>query len=93
MFVGICTLDLRLAENHSLKGKRQVVQKVKARVQNKFNVSIAEVESLDSWKRCTLGVACVSREKPQVERQLEKVVHFIEDLHLAEVENVHLEIL
>ena len=67
------------------------MQKVKARVQNKFNVSIAEVESLDSWKRCTLGIACVSRDKPQVERQLEKVVHFIEDLHLAEVENVHLE--
>ena len=93
MFVGICSFDLRLAENHSLKGKRQVVRKVKDRVRNKFNVSIAEVESLDSWTRCTLGVACVSRDKPQVERQLEKVVHFIEDLYLAEVENVHMEIL
>lgn len=93
MFVGLCSFDLILAENHSLKGKRRVLRKVKDRVRNTFNVSIAEVDSLDSWQRCTLGLACVSREKPQVERQLSNVVQFIENLHLAEVENVYVEIL
>ena len=91
--MGVCSFDLRLAENHSLKGKRQVLRRVKDRVKNTFNVSIAEVDSLDSWQRCTLGVVCVSREKPQVEKELTKVVSFIENLHLAEVENVHQEIL
>ena len=93
MFVGLCSLDLLLAENHSLKGKRQVLRRIKDRVSNTYNVSIAEVDHLDSWQRSTLGIACVSGEKPQVERQLAKVVDFIDGLSLAVVENVHIEIL
>ena len=42
MVVGVLTLLLYLPESHSLKGKRSVVRTVKARVSNKFNVSIAE---------------------------------------------------
>ncbi len=93
MFVGVCSLELVLAENHSLKGKRQVLRKVKDRVRNTFNVSIAEVDTQDSWRLCTLGLSCVSGDKRQAERQLARVVSFIDDLHLAEVQNVHVEIL
>ena len=45
MVVGVMRLTLFLPENHSLKGKRQVLRAIKARVRNKFNVSIAESES------------------------------------------------
>jgi uncharacterized protein YlxP (DUF503 family) len=93
MFVGVCSLDLILAENHSLKGKRRVLRTVKDRVRNTFNVSIAEVDSHDVWQRCSLGLSCVGRDRPHVESQLSNVVEFIDDLHLAEIENVHLEIL
>jgi hypothetical protein len=41
MVVGILRLTLYLPENHSLKGKRQVLRAIKARVRTKFNVSIA----------------------------------------------------
>lgn len=93
MFVAVCSFDLLLAENHSLKGKRQVLRRVKDRVRNSFNVSIAEVGSHDSWQRCTLGLACISGDRRHAESQLARVVGFIENLHVAEVENVHLEIL
>lgn len=93
MVVGICSIELRLAENHDLKGKRQALKSMKDRVRNRFNVSIAEVDSLDAWQRSTLGVACVSKDRDQVERTLAHVVAFIEDLHLASVEGVHVEIL
>ena len=92
MFVGVCSFDLLLAENHSLKGKRRVLRTVKDRVRNTYNVSIAEVDSLDAWQRCTLALSCVGREKPQVEKQLSNVVEFIDRMHLAEIENVHIEI-
>ena len=42
MVVGVLKLTLFLPENHSLKGKRGVIKKIKARVANTFNVSIAE---------------------------------------------------
>ena len=93
MVVGICSLELRLAENHDLKGKRQVLKSIKDRVRNRFNVSIAEVDDLDAWQRATIGVACVSRDRDVVERTLAHVTTFIEDLGLASVEAVHVEIL
>ena len=40
-----------------------------------------------------LGVACVSKDRDQVESTLAHVATFIEDLHLASVESVHTEIL
>ena len=93
MVVGICSIELRLAENHDLKGKRRVLRSVKDRVRGRFNVSIAEISDLDSWRRSTLGVACVSKDRDQVESTLAQVATFVEELHLASVEGVHTEIL
>ena len=85
MVVGVLRLELWLPENHSLKGKRSVLRAIKARVQNKFNVSIAECEDHDLWQRATLGVAQVGAEQPHVERCLQEVVRFIDGLQLAEL--------
>jgi uncharacterized protein YlxP (DUF503 family) len=93
MFVGVVTFDLVLAENHSLKGKRQVLRKVKDRVRNSFNVSIAEIGNLDQWQRATLGAACVSSDRRHLESQLSRLVEFIDSLRLAELENIETEIL
>jgi uncharacterized protein YlxP (DUF503 family) len=93
MVVGVCTIELLLAENHDLKGKRQVLKSVKDRVRNRFNVSISEVDDLDAWQASTLAVACVSKDRDQVERTLAHVQTFVEGLHLAQVEDVHVEIL
>ena len=46
--VGVLRLTLYLPENHSLKGKRSVLRTIKARVRNKFNVSIAEAGDHDT---------------------------------------------
>ncbi len=93
MIVGLCSIELRLAENHDLKGKRRVLKSIKDQVRNRFNVSIAEVDDLDVWQRSTIGVACVSKDRDQVEGTLAHVAAFIEDLRLATVESVHTEIL
>ena len=63
MHVSVCQINLRLPENHSLKGKRQVVKSIIARLQNRYKVSVAEVENQDLWQLATLGVACVSNQK------------------------------
>jgi hypothetical protein len=92
MVVGISAIELLLPENQDLKGKRRVLKSIKDRVHGRFNVSIAEVDDLDSRQHATLGVACVSKDRDQVERQLAFVATFIEDLHLASVEGIHVEI-
>ena len=93
MIVGACRLELRLAENHSLKGKRQVVRSVSARLRNRFNVAVAEVEDQDVWRTAVLGLTCVSNDSRHAHEMLEKAVHFVEGLRLdAEVVDHAIEI-
>ncbi len=77
MNVGVCRIKLRLPENLSLKGKRRVVKSITARVVNKFNVSIAEVDDNDLWQVATLGISCVSNDKRHANEVLSRVVGFI----------------
>ena len=92
MVVGILKLTLLLPENHSLKGKRGVIKKIKARVTNTFNVSIAECDGHDLWQRAVLGVCQVGSDVPHVDGALRQVVRFIEDMQLAELGEEHIEV-
>jgi uncharacterized protein YlxP (DUF503 family) len=93
MVVGVLKLTLYIPENHSLKGKRGVLRKIKARVSNAFNVSIAECGAHDLWQRAVLGVAQVGTDVGHVDGALRQVVRFIEDLHVAEVGEDEIEII
>ena len=93
MVVGVLRLQLLLHDNHSLKGKRSVLRTIKARVQNKFNVSIAEADDHDLWQRVVLGVSQVGADQPHVDACLREVVTFIDELQLAELGDERLEFL
>jgi len=77
MNIGVCRIRFRLPENSSLKGKRRVVKSIIARVRNKFDVSVAEVDDQDLWQLATLGICCVSNDKRHTNEVLSKVVDFI----------------
>ncbi|MCH8864229.1 MAG: DUF503 domain-containing protein [Chloroflexi bacterium] len=77
MHVGICKIHFRLPENSSLKGKRQVVKSIIARIRNKFNVSVAEVDNLDRWQLATLGICCISNDSRYTNEILSRVVTFV----------------
>ncbi len=77
MNVGVCRIELRLPENQSLKGKRQVVKSIIARLQNKYNVSVAEIDNQELWQIATLGIACVSNHRRHADETLSSVVRFV----------------
>jgi uncharacterized protein len=91
--VGVLRLILYLPENHSLKGKRSVLRTIKARVRNKFNVSIAEAGDHDLWQRGLLGIAQVGTDEPFCDAALREVVRFIDDMQIAELGEEQLEFL
>lgn len=78
MHIGICTIELRLPGNGSLKGKRSIIKSILARIGREFNVSIAEVDAQNLWQRAVLGVACVSSSASYAHGLLERVVQWIE---------------
>lgn len=78
MNVGILRIRLRLPENMSLKGKRQVIKSIIAQLQNRFNVSAAEVGDNDLWQVTTIGVACLSNDQRFTNEVLSKAVNMVE---------------
>jgi uncharacterized protein YlxP (DUF503 family) len=83
--VGVLKLNLILAENHSLKGKRGVLKSIQARVSNRFNVSVAECGDQELWQSAVLGFGAVGSSRQIVEATLRNVVEFVDGLGLAEV--------
>jgi uncharacterized protein YlxP (DUF503 family) len=71
--VGVLTLELRLGNSHSLKEKRHVVQSLKERLRNKFNVAVAEIDYQDLWQRAALAAVTVSPDHAHAEKVLRSV--------------------
>lgn len=79
MIVGVSEITLHLPESHSLKDKRQVIKSLMARVRQRFEVAIAEVEDNDLWQIAKLGVSCVSNSSQHADEVLNHVRRYIEE--------------
>lgn len=93
MVVGVGILDIFIVNSRSLKEKRGVVRRVIQRTRNKFNISIAEVGDLDSWKNGKIGFTVVGNDKGFVNSMMDTIMNFIEDLNLIHVVNSKIEIM
>lgn len=94
MVVGACRITLLIPENHSLKGKRQVLRSILARVRNEFGVAAAEVADQDLWQRAVIGIAYVSNDGGHANEVLSKAVNFVARAHAdAEMLDYELEIM
>jgi len=93
MVIGVCTLRLHISGSNSLKDKRQVIKSLLDRTRERFNVSAAEVDDLDTWRRATLAFACVSKDQSFVDQVLQKVLATVESNPLVEVADVQMEFL
>lgn len=78
MFVGIFQFELFIPESNSLKEKRFILQSIKTKLRNRFNISIAEVGHNDKWQRAVLGISVVANEKRFIDEVSGKILAFIE---------------
>jgi hypothetical protein len=79
MNIGILKIHLRLPENLSLKGKRQVLKSIIAQLRNHFNMSVAEVADNDLWQLATIAVCVVSNDQRFTNEVLSKAVNLVEN--------------
>jgi uncharacterized protein len=77
MYVLAMEVDLRVADAHSLKDKRQVVRSLLEQTRRRFGVSAAEVGAQESWQRARLGFAVVASAAHHAEAVLDEVDRFI----------------
>ncbi|MFO7891520.1 MAG: DUF503 domain-containing protein [bacterium] len=93
MFVGTIQIELFLSEADSLKGKRFILQSLKKKLRNKFNISIAEIDYHNKWQRSHLGIACVSSDRRFIDQVFSKVLNFIDNENRVEVLDSFVEVL
>jgi uncharacterized protein YlxP (DUF503 family) len=93
MIVGVCTVELFIPEGHSLKGKRQVLQSLKNRLREKFNLSVAEVGEQNLWQKSILGLACVANESAHVNQVLDQALNVIRGIPTIELVRSKIELL
>ena len=93
MVVGTMVITLHAPWVHSLKEKRTIVKSICAKTENKFNISIAEIDAQDTHQTIILGLACVTNKVNLVDRILDNVINFIETNTEAEIIAVDREIL
>ena len=93
MFIAALQIELLIPDSGSLKEKRMVVKSIKQRLQNKYNVSVAEVDYQELWQRALLGIAMVSNERRFLNDAMNKILNFVDDQDRAQVIDHQLEIL
>jgi len=82
MPIGSATVELEIPASHSLKDKRRVVKSTIARLRQRYNLAVAEVDTLDEWHRATIVLVTVANDPGLVHRQLEKAMDSLETWRL-----------
>lgn len=93
MVVGVGIITFRLHDCHSLKGKRKIVKSIIKRIDNNFNVSIAEVGSNDIHQRAEVGFTLIGNDQRLVNSKMDKIFNMAEELGLAEIVDTEMEII
>jgi uncharacterized protein YlxP (DUF503 family) len=92
--VALCTIDLHLAGNGSLKGKRSRLKPILVRIRREYNVSAAEVDNNDLWQSATIALVAVGNDVAYLHGLMEKAVRWIENNRFdVELVDYHIELI
>ena len=76
--VGAMRVDVYLPDVGSLKGKRAVLNRARAALRDRLEVSVAEVGFQETWQRSALAIGTVAGTATGVDRVLDRVVAVLE---------------
>jgi uncharacterized protein len=93
VIVGLCTIELFLADCQSLKDKRQVLSSLKDRLRQRFNLTVAEVEAQDLWQKAVLAFACVANDGRHVNQVLDQALNLVKSNPAVEIVQSRVELL
>lgn len=78
-------LKFYIPQAASLKDKRQICRSLVDKARNKFNASIAEIDTQDLYQTLTIGVAVVSGDGRHAKQMLDEIVRFMDGNTEAEL--------
>ena len=88
MHILLIKLTLHIPYAHSLKDKRSQIKSLKDRLSNRFNASIAEIDSLDNWQQAELAVCMISNNKSYLDKQYNLIETLVLEYSKLQLTNV-----
>jgi len=85
MRIATITFRLHAPWVHSLKEKRMIVKSLIAKLQNKFHVSVAEIDEQDVHQIIVIGVAAIVPHNAMADSLMDDISAFVEDNTEAEI--------
>lgn len=78
-YVAVLVIDVHFPDAGSLKGKRKELSSLKAQLQTRLGVAVAETAHQDLWQRSTLTAALVSGDMATLSGAVERVERWLEE--------------
>ena len=78
MHTATAKLIFYIPHSISLKDKRQVCRSLVDKTRQRFNVSVAEVDTQDAHQTLTIGVATVSGNIAHARNSLDEIIRYME---------------
>ncbi len=78
MKIGLLQIDLRFDGCNSLKDKRAILQALKHRIRQRYNVSLAEIDWHDQWRESRFGLVAIGNQADSIEKNFRAVIEEIE---------------
>ena len=93
MIVGILKVILFIPASNSLKHKRMILNRLKARLNRYHNVSVSQIGDIDKWQKVTLGISCIGCNRQVIDRKLEDVISYFENFDAVQLVNYEVEMI
>ncbi|MCF7886644.1 MAG: DUF503 domain-containing protein [Candidatus Marinimicrobia bacterium] len=78
MTIGLLRIEFIIPAIGSLKEKRSLIRKLKNRVRNDFNVSVAEIGNLNNFGKGMIGFTTLSKDGNVPQKVLNRVEEYID---------------
>ena len=85
MNIAAMTFRLHPPWVNSLKEKRMIVKSLTAQLQNRFHVSAAEIDELDTHRIIVIGTAAIVPHNAVADSLMEEISRFVENSCSAEI--------
>jgi len=88
MYTVSVKLTFYISQSASLKDKRQVCRSLIDKARQRFNVSIAEVDTQELHQILTIGIAVVSGDLKHAQQSMDEIIRFMDENTDAELTEV-----
>ncbi|BCC48334.1 DUF503 family protein [Bacillus cereus] len=78
MIIASLSFECMIYDVHSLKKKRAILQRVLTRVKQRYNVAVSEVGHQDVWQRTEIAIVSVSSNRVICEKEMNRVLEYID---------------